>query len=84
MESKKIIFGIMIRERLRDASLIQKLFAKYGCNIKTRLGLHDADENICSGSGLVILELIGIENDINNFEKEIRLIQGIEFQKMVF
>lgn len=84
MSNKKYIFGILIRERLKDATLIQSLFTKYGCNIKTRLGLHDADENICSGSGIVILELIGKEEILHEFERELNLVPGIELQKMVF
>lgn len=84
MESKKIIFGICIKERLKDAASIQSLLTKYGCNIKTRLGLHDVDENFCSGSGIIILELIGNFDDINNFEKEAQAIAGIEIQKMIF
>lgn len=84
MNNTKTIFGIYIKERLKDASPMQALFTKYGCNIKTRLGLHDADENICSGSGIVLLELIGNADDINNFEEETKAVQGVEIQKMVF
>jgi hypothetical protein len=84
MYKTKTIFGIYIKERLKDATPMQTLFTKYGCNIKTRLGLHDADENICSGSGIVLLELIGNPEDIANFEKEAQVVSGVEIQKMVF
>ena len=84
MNKTKTIFGIYIKERLKDATPMQALFSKYGCNIKTRLGLHDADENVCSGSGIVLLELIGNPMDIDNFEKEATKVAGVEIQKMIF
>ena len=84
MENSKTIIGICIKERLKDASKLQAIFTKYGCNIKTRLGLHDAHENVCSGTGVVLLELIGIQDELLAFENSLKEIDGIEFQKMFF
>jgi hypothetical protein len=81
---KKIILGIQITNRLTKAAEVQKLFSQYGCNIKTRLGLHDVNENICSPSGLVLLEMFGKEEDILQMGKALKAIEGINVQKMVF
>jgi len=81
---KKIILGIQITNRTTKAVEVQKLFSQYGCNIKTRLGLHDVDENTCSLSGLVLLEMFGKEEDIFQMEKALKAIEGINVQKMIF
>jgi hypothetical protein len=81
---KKIILGIQITNRLTKALEVQKLFSQYGCNIKTRLGLHDVNENTCSPSGLVLLEMFGKEEDIFQMEKAMKAIEGIKVQKMMF
>jgi hypothetical protein len=81
---KKIILGIQITNRLTKAAEVQKLFSQYGCNIKTRLGLHDVNENACSPSGLVLLEMFGKEEDILHMEKALKAIEGIKVQKMIF
>ncbi len=80
----KIILGIQITNRLTKASEIQQLFSRYGCNIKTRLGLHDVGENVCSPSGLVLLEMFGKEDEIMGLEKALKGIEGINVQKMIF
>lgn len=47
MSDTHIILGIHVSDRLKNAVDVQKVFTEYGCNIKTRIGLHDADENVC-------------------------------------
>ncbi len=49
---KKIILGIQVTNRLTKAPEVEKLFTQYGCNIKTRLGLHDVNETSFSPTGL--------------------------------
>jgi len=82
--SKHMIFGIHITDRMKSAIELQKIFTEYGCNIKTRLGLHDTNENYCSPSGLVILECFGDATRCKEMEEKLRAIEGIEVQKMVF
>ena len=55
----KNIMLILVGKRRESAAQVQKLLTDYGCYIKTRLGLHDASETICSEDGLIILELVG-------------------------
>lgn len=78
------ILGIYISNRVKDASIIQGILTKYGCSIKTRLGLHDVDENHCSKSGIILLELAGNLDESIKLENELLKIEGLDVQKMIF
>lgn len=79
-----IILGVHITERATHVPEVQKVFTKYGCNIKTRLGLHEVSENFCSPNGLIILELVGDPKQCDNLIKELTAIEGIEIKTMKF
>ena len=81
---KKIILGIQITNRTTKAGEVQKLFTQFGCNIKPRLGLHEVNDNVCSPSGLVLLEMYGEEGEIVKMEKALKAIEGVNVQKMIF
>lgn len=83
MPQKKVL-GIMITNRVNNAPEVQKLLTEYGCNIKTRLGLHEVDEKTCSSSGLLILELFGDDKLCVELEKKLKAVKGIQVQKMLF
>ena len=78
------ILGVMINEPTKDASLIQNILSKYGCCIRTRLGLHDIDEGYATDTGLMLLELTGDLQECQRLENELLALDGIEIQKMVF
>ena len=78
------IMGIMISDRMTEASALQKVLTDNGCIIKTRLGLHEVTDKNCSRKGLLILELIGTKDDWNKLESEAKAIQGIEVKYMDF
>jgi len=81
---KIIVLGIHISNRIQNVLDVQKILSDYGCFIKTRLGLHNTDEKLCSTSGLLILEMFGDEQKINEFEEKIKKIKDVSIQKMVF
>ena len=41
-----IILGVHITDRIKHVSEVQTLFTQFGCYIKTRLGLHEASQNV--------------------------------------
>jgi hypothetical protein len=82
--AKKTVLGVLINNRTETAPQVQKVLTQFGCSIKTRLGLHEVDEKTCSTSGLLILELFGVEKDSLELEKQLRAIKGIQVQKMLF
>ena len=55
----KNILLVLVGKRRESAVEVQRLLTEYGCYIKTRLGLHEASENMCAEEGLIILELVG-------------------------
>ncbi len=83
-KADKIILGIQICDRLKAADKVQKILTIYGCNIKTRLGLHEVTDDFCSESGLILLELFGESHMQQELENSLRDIDGIIVQKMKF
>ena len=59
MADKHNILAIHVTDRLKNAVEVQKVFTEFGCNIKTRVGLHDVAGDVCAPGGVVILELVG-------------------------
>lgn len=82
--SKRIVLGVLIHERTKHAPEFQQIITQYGCNIKTRIGLHEVADNVCSPNGLIILEMYGDESPIAELERKLRALEGFEVQKMVF
>lgn len=81
-----IIMGIQVGNRDHDALKLQELLTKYGCLIKTRLGVHETTvEGLCASKGLIILEFIaGKEDEIKALEKELHVLESITVRKMEF
>ncbi|HNR36478.1 MAG TPA: hypothetical protein PKO36_14950, partial [Candidatus Hydrogenedentes bacterium] len=75
--NKHIILGVHITDRLRKVAEVQQLFSQYGCNIKTRLGLHEAAKDVCSPNGLVLLEMVGDEKHCLSIIDKLSAIKGV-------
>lgn len=78
------IIGIAISNRIESSVEVQNILTKYGCSIKTRLGLHEANDEHCSVTGLIVLELVGDPAEWDKLENELLQIEGIDVQKMKF
>jgi hypothetical protein len=79
-----IILGIHVTDRLKNAVDVQKVFTEYGCNIRTRVGLHDVDAEICSPSGVVLIEFFGSDAEAGGMMTRLNAVEGVQVQKMVF
>jgi hypothetical protein len=84
MADPHIIVGVHITNRLKNAVEVQKVFTEYGCNIKTRIGLHDVSETVCGPSGVAIIEFYGAVEEAETMKKALCAIDGIQVQSMVF
>ena len=84
MQDGHVILGIHVTDRLKDAVPVQKVFSEYGCNIKTRVGLHDVGEQHCSPSGIVLIEFFGSEADADAMAAKLNAVEGVDVKKMVF
>lgn len=71
------IMVIRIRERSKKAPTVQSVLTEFGCVIKTRLGLHETNDNVCSESGILILQLCGDEG-YKGLEKALNEIEGVK------
>lgn len=78
------IIGILIPDRVKDAVRVQQALTRYGCSIKTRLGLHEASETACARNGLILVELTGKKEDWDALEKELSAVEGVTVKKMSF
>lgn len=84
MHDNHLIVGIHVTDRVRNASEVQKIMTEYGCNIKTRVGLHHVDEKLCSPNGLILLEMFGDEALCMQMADRIAAVPGVDVQKMLF
>jgi hypothetical protein len=82
--AKVTVLGFILTNRSENAPQVQKLLTEFGCSIKTRLGLHEVNEQQCSTSGLLLLELFGDESASIELERQLRAIHGLQVQKMLF
>jgi hypothetical protein len=78
------ILAVHITDRLKDAVEVQKVFTEFGCNIKTRVGLHDVAGDVCAPGGVVILELVGPATITGEIAGRLGAIAGVEVQKVEF
>ena len=81
---KHILVGVHITERATHAGRVQEIFTQYGCSIRTRLGLHEADRGTCSPNGLIVLEMTDDEVTASEMVAELNALGGIEVQQMIF
>lgn len=71
------IMAIKINGRIANAPHVQEILTKYGCNIKTRVGFHETNEDQCSTDGILILQLFGKEDDILSMFTELQKLDGV-------
>lgn len=88
---EKVIMGIQLDQRTKDAVTVQELLTKSGCYIKTRLGLNQniisttTDEESCGTKGLIIIEFFnGAEEEIEKLEQSLVKLDSVVVKKMVF
>ena len=84
MEEPHLILGVHVTSRVAQVPAVQKLFTEYGCSIRTRIGLHRVDENVCSPRGLILLEMFGDLATCRELKTKLSALEGIEVQEMLF
>lgn len=77
---KKNLILLLVSNRSDSAVKVQETLTKYGCVIKTRLGIHDGVENKCSECGLIMVELAGSESEGKKLYKELKKIKGVSLK----
>ncbi len=77
------IVGIKTSNRIDNAAAVQQVLTKYGCIIKTRIGLHETKYGQCSFCGIILLEITN-DNQSEDLIKDLCEIEQIEIQQMKF
>ncbi len=83
-KAKHYIVGIHVTNRVKHVPSVQNVLTEFGCSIKTRIGLHEMSDNTCSPNGLILVELIGDDNNLTNFTSALLKIEGVEVKEMIF
>ncbi len=79
---KKHILGIQIANPAEVGEKLQDILTKYGCTIRTRMGLHNDEED--GSEGLIILELMDDLEEITNLKKALSQLDNVVIKEMVF
>jgi hypothetical protein len=75
--------GILVERKEHSAVLdVQKTLTAYGCVICSRLGVNE--EFFGSPAGLIVLELMGDEIQMDLLEKDLQELPNVHLRKMVF
>jgi len=71
------LMAIKVNGRDSKAPHLQEILTKYGCNIITRVGFHETNEDKCSIDGIIILQLCGNESEIKTLFNDINSLDGV-------
>jgi len=77
---KRNIVAIMVHHRGETALKVQQILTGWGCMITTRLGLHEGVLEDCTQTGLIIVEMVGESEKIDEFTRKLNLIKGVNAQ----
>lgn len=78
------IFGIHVHDHSKTAKEVQDILTEYGCNIQTRVGVHQVQDNTCSPNGVILIQFLGDEEKAGEFQSSLESVEGVEVQKMLF
>ncbi len=84
MEEPHVIYGVHVTNRVAQVPNLQHLLSEYGCNIKTRIGLHHVDDKVCSPRGLILLEMFGDMAICQELKARLAGMEGVDVQEMIF
>ncbi len=66
---------VLLDKRRESAVTVQELFTKYGCFIRSRLGLHEVNDQ-CVDDGFIILELSNKDEAVK-LQLELNTLTGV-------
>ena len=69
---------VKIDQRSSEATKVQEILTNYGCNIRVRLGLHEVSNEFCANDGLVVLEVQGDQNILENMISELNALEYVQ------
>jgi len=82
MEQCGYIMAILQENRVETATKVQEVLTRNGCNIRFRLGLHDAGVESCSNSGLILLQVCGEKAEVEKLQAELKALPYVKAKLM--
>lgn len=79
---KTTIMAVTIDGRDEHAPNVQEILTEHGCIIKTRIGLHETEEDSCSPKGLILLQIFAEKDAVEALEKDLTSVEGVHVNKM--
>lgn len=79
---KNMVFAISIDKRSTAAPTVQEILTKYGEMIHFRLGIHDLHHGQNNENGRILLQVIGEDAKIQNFQRELSALSMVKVQVM--
>ena len=76
------IVAILQENRVESATKVQDILTEHGCNIRMRLGLHDAAIGSCSATGLILLQFCDEDGALADMTKKLTAIPGVKVKSM--
>ena len=76
------IMIVKIGERRKKSPEVQEVLSKFGCSIKTRLGLHEAGD-ICSEEGVLVLQLTGDKSEMMDLEHALNKLESVQAKMVI-
>ena len=72
------IMAVKVSERESTSLKVQEVLTKYGCYVRTRLGLHAPEsDGACSPHGILILQLCSEEKISRELKDRLCSIEGV-------
>jgi hypothetical protein len=76
------IMIVKIGERRKKSPEVQEVLSRFGCSIKTRLGLHEAGD-VCSEEGVLVLQLTGDRSEMKKLEGALNELESVKAQMVM-
>jgi len=76
------IIAIRVVDRIKESGHTQEVLSKHSALIKSRLGFHELNTDVCSREGYILLHLKKDEAGIRNLMDDLDKIYGIEVKQM--
>ena len=77
---KKTILLVMVGSRSKSAVEVQKILTEMGCFVKTRLGIHDGSPEECTNTGLIILDIVGADEEKKDIVVKLRQVPEVRVE----
>ena len=74
------IIGVSLENRIETAVEFQEIITQFGCEIRTRIGLHPSTQEVCLNRGIILLEVSGEAEVLKNELSKHWQIQTMQFE----